>query len=338
MFIQQNISLKHRNTFGIDAYAKEFVEISKVEELVVLVGSFNLTERKFLVIGGGSNILITKDFDGMVIKNTIKGIEKIKEDTDFVWVKSMAGEVWHEFVLYCIGNGYAGLENLSLIPGYVGAAPMQNIGAYGAEIKDTFDALEALEIESGEIISFTNEQCKFGYRESIFKNEAKGKYIIVSVTFKLSKNPKLNISYGAIQQMLEKNGVSNPSIKDVSDAVIAIRKSKLPDPLILGNAGSFFKNPEISEAQFLKLKSQFPQIVGYPVASGNIKLAAGWLIEQCGWKGKQVGNTGAHKDQALVLVNYGGATGNEIWSLAMDIQKSVQEKFGVTINPEVNIV
>ncbi|MEI6507716.1 MAG: UDP-N-acetylmuramate dehydrogenase [Bacteroidota bacterium] len=338
MFIQQNISLKHRNTFGIDAYTKEFVEISKVEELVVLVGSFNLTERKFLVIGGGSNILITKDFDGMVIKNTIKGIEKIKEDTDFVWVKSMAGEVWHEFVLYCIGNGYAGLENLSLIPGYVGAAPMQNIGAYGAEIKDTFDALEALEIESGEIISFTNEQCKFGYRESIFKNEAKGKYIIVSVTFKLSKNPKLNISYGAIQQMLEKNGVSNPSIKDVSDAVIAIRKSKLPDPLILGNAGSFFKNPEISEEQFLKLKSQFSEIVGYPVASGNIKLAAGWLIEQCGWKGKQVGNTGAHKDQALVLVNYGGATGNEIWSLAMDIQKSVQEKFGVTINPEVNIV
>jgi len=336
--IQYNISLKPYNTFGIDATANEFVEITTIDELIVLVSTFNFSSRKILVVGGGSNLLLTKDFDGMVIKNSIKGIEMINEDENHIWVKAMGGEIWHEFVLYCIEKGFGGIENLSLIPGCVGAAPMQNIGAYGVEIKDTFSSLDAVEIETGNMVTFNNSDCKFGYRESIFKNEAKGKYIIVSVTFCLNKHPNFNITYGAIQQTLDKNGVKDISVKAISDAVIEIRTSKLPNPKVLGNAGSFFKNPEISNTEFEKLKLQFPNIVGYPTLNGNTKLAAGWLIEQCGWKGKKVGNTGAHKDQALVLVNYGGASGNEIWQLAMDIQHSVKEKFGITINPEVNIV
>lgn len=338
MFIQQNISLKESNTFGIEAHTKEFVEVTNVEELLVLVSTFNFSSRKILVIGGGSNLLLTQDFDGMVIKNSIKGMELINEDENHVWIKVMSGEKWHDFVLYSIDKDYAGIENLSLIPGCVGAAPMQNIGAYGVEIKDTFSSLEAVEIETGNLVTFTNAECKFGYRESIFKNEAKGKFIIVSVTFKLNKHPNFNITYGAIQQTLDKNGVKKISVKAISDAVIEIRTSKLPNPKVLGNAGSFFKNPEIPTTEFDRLKIQFPTIVGYPTLNGNIKLAAGWLIEQCGWKGKKVGNVGSHKDQALVIVNYGGATGNEIWQLAMDIQQSVKEKFGVTINPEVNII
>jgi UDP-N-acetylmuramate dehydrogenase len=338
MNIQYNKSLKPFNTFGIEAQSKEFVEVKSLEELQLLVSMFDFTSRNLLVLGGGSNMLITKDFEGMVIKNSIKGIEVINENEDYVWVKAMAGEVWHEFVLFCIENNYAGVENLSLIPGCVGAAPMQNIGAYGVEIKDTFYSLQAIEVSTSDLIEFTNADCKFGYRESIFKQDAKGKYIIVSVTFKLNKHPKLNITYGAIQQTLDKNGITEPSIKSISDAVIEIRTSKLPNPKILGNAGSFFKNPEISNEQFEQLKLQFPGIVGYPASAGHTKLAAGWMIEQCGWKGKRVGNTGSHKDQALVLVNYGDATGNEIWQLAMDIQQSVKEKFGVVINPEVNII
>ena len=338
MKIQYRISLKPYNTFGIVATTNEFVEVTTLDELVVLVSTFNFAARKILVIGGGSNLLLTKDFDGMVIKNSIKGIELINEDENFVWLKASAGERWHDFVLYAIDHGYSGIENLSLIPGCVGAAPMQNIGAYGVEIKDTFSSLEAIEIETGNIVTFTNSECKFGYRESVFKNELKGKYIIVSVTFRLNKHPNFNITYGAIQQTLDKNGVKEMSVKAISDAVIEIRTTKLPNPKILGNAGSFFKNPEIPNTEFDKLKMQFPTIVGYPTSNGNIKLAAGWLIEQCGWKGKKVGNTGSHKDQALVLVNYGDATGNEIWKLAMDIQQSVKEKFGVTIHPEVNII
>jgi len=338
MFIQQNISLRECNTFGIEANAREFVEVTTLDELNVIVSNFNLSERKVMVLGGGSNILLTQDFDGMIIKNSIKGIYVVKEDADHVWVKAMAGEVWHEFVMYCIKNNLAGVENLSLIPGYVGAAPMQNIGAYGVEIKDVFDSLEAIEMETGEITGFTKADCKFGYRESIFKNEAKGKYIIISVTFRLNKNAELNVSYGAIKQTLEKNGVVKPTIKAISDTVIAIRKSKLPDPHVLGNAGSFFKNPEIPNEQFGKLKEKFPAIVGYPASDGFTKVAAGWMIEQCGWKGKRVGNTGSHIEQSLVLVNYGGATGSEIWKLALDIQFSVKEMFGIIIQPEVNIV
>jgi UDP-N-acetylmuramate dehydrogenase len=338
MNIQQNISLKPLNTFGIDASAKEFVDIQSREELEVLCCNFNLADRKVLVLGGGSNMLLTKDVDGMVIKISIKGIDVIQEDNDHVWIKAMAGEVWHDLVLWTISRGYGGLENLSLIPGCVGASPMQNIGAYGVEIKNTFVSLEAITIDGGEFREFDHNECKFGYRESIFKQEAKGKYIIVSVTFKLSKKPVLNLSYGAIQQTLAKHHIEHPTVKAVSDAVIEIRSSKLPDPKVLGNAGSFFKNPEIPNTQFELLKLQFPDIVGYPTTEGYTKVAAGWMIEQCGWKGKVVGHTGSHKDQALVLVNYGGATGSEIWQLAMDIQASVQRKFGVTINPEVNII
>lgn len=338
MKIQQNISLKPYNTFGIDVYAREFVEVNNLDELCILCAAFNLSDRKLLVLGGGSNVLLTQDFDGMVIKMNLKGITVVGDNDDYTWLKAMSGEVWHDFVLNCIDRDLSGVENLSLIPGCVGASPMQNIGAYGVEIKDTFDSLEAVEIATGELVKFTNADCKFGYRESIFKHEAKGKYIIASVTFKLNKKHKFNITYGAIQQTLEKNGVTTPTVKAISDAVINIRESKLPNPKVLGNAGSFFKNPEIPDAQFDALKTEYPTIVGYPASAGHIKVAAGWLIEQCGWKGKVVGHAGSHKDQALVLVNYGGATGNEIWQLAMDIQASVQQKFGVSINPEVNVI
>lgn len=338
MVIYQNISLKPYNTFGIDVNASHFVRVNTIEEVQVLCTAFNLAERNKLVFGGGSNLLLTKDFDGMAVKIDLKGIDKIKETEDFVWVKAMSGEVWHHLVMYSVENNWGGIENLSLIPGCVGAAPMQNIGAYGVEIKDTFDELFAVEIESGKLVRFTNEECKFGYRESVFKNEVKDKYIIVSVTFKLSKNPKINISYGAIQETLNKKGILQPSIKDVSDAVIEIRKSKLPDPKELGNSGSFFKNPEIALSEYEILKSKHPTMPGYPVGSDKIKVPAGWLIEQCGFKGKRIGNTGSHKDQALVLVNYGGASGNEIYALALDIQKTVFQNFGISITPEVNII
>lgn len=338
MHIFQNKSLKPYNTFGIEAKAEQFVEVNTSEEVQVLCQTFNLVDRKLLVLGGGSNILLTGDFSGMVIKVNLKGLDVIREDENHVWVKAMAGEKWHDFVVYCVNRNFAGVENLSLIPGCVGAAPMQNIGAYGAEIKDTFEELFAIEIESGKLVKFNNKDCGFGYRESVFKNELKGKYIIISVTFKLSKNPNLNTTYGAIQETLNKKGISNPSIKEVSEAVIAIRQSKLPDPKELGNSGSFFKNPEIHNEKFKSLKNQFPKMPGYPTNNGMIKIAAGWLIEQCGWKGKVVGNTGAHKNQALVLVNYGEATGAEILNLAKAIQESVQQKFGIQINPEVNII
>lgn len=336
--IQQNISLKQYNTFGIDVNAKEFVSVDTLEELQILCQAFNLNERKLLIMGGGSNLLLTDHFNGMVIHVNLKGIQVMHENDEHVWIKSMAGEVWHKFVLWCVERNFAGLENLSLIPGYVGAAPMQNIGAYGVELKHTFDSLEAVEIATGEIKKFTNDECKFGYRESIFKHEAKGKYIIASVTFKLNKKPLFNTTYGAIQQTLEKMQVNELSIKAISDAVIAIRSSKLPDPKVLGNAGSFFKNPEIDVQQYEQLKANFPELVAYPAGKDKVKLAAGWLIEQCGWKGKVVGHTGSHKDQALVLVNYGNATGQEILDLAQQIQISVKEKFGVDIVPEVNVI
>lgn len=338
MNIQQHVSLKALNTFGIDAKAREFVDIHTKEELVVLCSNFNLAERNLLILGGGSNVLLTRDVAGMVIKISIKGISIVDETNDHVWVKANAGEIWHDLVLWTIAHGYGGLENLSLIPGCVGAAPMQNIGAYGVELKNSFHELEAVAINGGTVHSFTNEQCKFGYRESIFKQEAKGKYIITAVVFKLNKHPQLNTSYGAIQQQLAVSKITQPTIQNVSDAVIAIRSSKLPNPKVLGNAGSFFKNPEIPTSQFEGLKQQFPEMVGYPAAAGFTKVAAGWLIEQCGWKGKRVGNTGAHKDQALVLVNYGGATGDEIINLAKTIQESVLQKFGINIQPEVNVI
>jgi UDP-N-acetylmuramate dehydrogenase len=338
MRIFRNISLKPYNTFGIEANASQFVELKTLEEVQVLCTTFNLSDRKLLILGGGSNILLTKDFDGMAIKISLKGIEIIKETENEVWVQAMAGETWHSFVTHCVDNNWAGIENLSLIPGCVGAAPMQNIGAYGTEIKAVFSHLKAVEIATGELVEFSNEACEFGYRESVFKNKLKGKYISVSVVFKLNKKPVLNYSYGAIQEVLKEKGITSPTIQDISNAVIAIRQSKLPNPAELGNAGSFFKNPEIPAEQYQQLKAEFPEIPGYPAPNNQVKVPAGWLIEQCQWKGKIVGNTGAHKNQALVLVNYGNATGNEILNLAKQIQDTVYNQFKINISPEVNII
>jgi UDP-N-acetylmuramate dehydrogenase len=338
MRIFQNISLKPYNTFGIEANASQFVELQTLEEVQVLCQTFNLTDRKLLILGGGSNILLTKDFDGMALKINLKGIEIVKENDEEVWVQAMAGESWHSFVTYCVEKNWGGVENLSLIPGCVGAAPMQNIGAYGTEIKAVFSSLKAVEIATGEMVEFNNEACEFGYRESVFKNKYKGKYIIVSVIFKLNKKPILNVSYGAIQDVLNEKGITSPTIQDISNAVIAIRQSKLPNPAELGNAGSFFKNPEIPAEQYQRLKNEFPEIPGYPAPNNQVKVPAGWLIEQCQWKGKIVGNTGAHKNQALVLVNYGNATGNEILNLAKQIQDSVYNQFKINISPEVNLI
>jgi UDP-N-acetylmuramate dehydrogenase len=334
---EQNKSLKKYNTFGLDVNASHFISIHSIDELIAVLKDDHFFDIQKMFLGGGSNVLLTKDFHGLIIHNNLKGIEVVGRDADFVFVKAASGEGWHDFVLYCIDKGFGGVENMSLIPGSVGAGPMQNIGAYGVEMKDVFYELEALNLSSLQVEKFSNADCKFGYRESVFKNEKKGQYFIVSVTFRLSLNPTVNTTYGAIQQQLSAMNVEYPTIKDVSDAVIAIRSSKLPNPAVLGNSGSFFKNPEISVNEYERLKNEFPNVVAYPTNNGY-KLAAGWLIEQCGWKGKVVGNCGSHKDQALVIVNYGNATGDEIYSLALAIQDSVFEKFRVKIIPEVNIV
>lgn len=336
--IQQDFSLQAFNTFGIEAQARFFAEVQSNEDLMSLLFFKGFKNIHRLILGGGSNILLTQDFEGLVIKIGIKGIEKIREDEESVWVNVGAGENWHEFVLYCLDNGWNGVENLSLIPGTVGAAPMQNIGAYGVEIKEVFDSLVAINMTNGEPRTFTKEECKFGYRESIFKNELKNQYAIVNVTFRLTKKANFNISYGAVAQTLADMGVTTLSAKAISQAVIKIRQSKLPNPEQIGNAGSFFKNPEISKQLFEGLKEKYPSIPSYPIDEQRVKVPAGWLIEQCGWKGKRIGNTGAHKDQALVLVNYGGATGQEIKSLAEQIQQSVLEKFGIHLSMEVNII
>lgn len=373
MIIQKDISLFPFNTFGIDAKAKYFVELVSVKKCRKFFSVEEFKSMPKLILGGGSNILFTKDFEGIVIKNKIEGIEVVKEDADFIYVKVGAGVVWHEFVEYCLKNNYAGTENLSLIPGTVGAAPMQNIGAYGVELKDVCHEVEAIKIASSDttVKIFTNEDCRFGYRESIFKKDKKNQYIITSVIFRLRKKPVFNTSYGAIEAELKKmedggwRMEDGLSIQKISAAVCSIRKSKLPNPAELGNAGSFFKNPTVSAEKFESLKKNYPDIVGYPLSpssrpfshsplppfkekwvseeaekrgSEDVKLAAGWLIEQCGWKGKRMGNAGVHKNQALVLVNYGGATGQEIYQLALQIQNSVEEKFGVLLDMEVNIV
>ena len=334
---EQNKSLKNYNTFGLDVNASHFISIHSIDELIAVLKDDHFYDIQKMFLGGGSNVLLTKDFHGLIIHNNLKGIEVVGRDADFVFVKAASGEGWHDFVLYCIENGFGGVENMSLIPGSVGAGPMQNIGAYGVEMKDVFYELEALNLATLQLEKFSNADCKFGYRESVFKNEKKDQYFIVAVTFRLSLNPTVNTTYGAIQQQLSAMNVEYPTIKDVSDAVIAIRSSKLPNPAVLGNSGSFFKNPEISVNEYERLKNEFPSVVAYPTNNGY-KLAAGWLIEQCGWKGKVVGNCGSHKDQALVLVNYGNASGDEIYQLALAIQQSVLDKFQVKIIPEVNIV
>jgi UDP-N-acetylmuramate dehydrogenase len=338
MNIQQDISLKAYNTFGIAAKAKYFTEVRSAAELQAVLTDPAYSSLPKLILGGGSNLLFTQDYDGLVIRIDIQGIEKINEDAQHVYIQAGAGVVWHQLVLYCIEHEFAGIENLSLIPGTVGAAPMQNIGAYGVEIKEIFDSLEAVHIETGKSRVFTNEECHFGYRESIFKKELRGQYVITSVVFRLGKFPAFNISYGAIQDTLKQMNVDNLTLRAVSDAVIHIRRSKLPDPAEIGNAGSFFKNPEIPTPQYEALKEQYPQIPGYVTSPETIKVPAGWLIEQCGWKGKRVGDTGVHKNQALVLVNYGNAKGKEIKALSEEVQKSVFEKFNIHLHPEVNFI
>ncbi|MFT3911197.1 MAG: UDP-N-acetylmuramate dehydrogenase [Ferruginibacter sp.] len=339
MIIQQDISLKHLNTFGIDVWAKYFSIFTSINDLQeIFEGNAKGQTPNPLILGGGSNILFTKNVNGLVLKNEIKGIEKINEDDDHVYIQAGAGENWHSFVMHCLENNYAGIENLALIPGNVGASPMQNIGAYGVEIKDTFHSLEAFNIEEKKTVSFNKADCAFGYRESVFKNKYKGQFIITSVTYKLNKNPVFNISYGAIKEELEKMKLHELNIRNIAQAVMNIRSSKLPDPKVIGNAGSFFKNPEIDIILFEKLLAQFPNIVGYKLNDGKVKLAAGWLIEHCGWKGYRKGDAGCHEKQALVLVNYGNAKGSEIFDLSTEILMSVKDKFNVTLEREVNII
>jgi len=335
--IQQNVSLKNFNSFGIEASAKYFAEISHEDELKELFMDPKWKDAPRLVMGGGSNMLLLNDYDGLVIRMNIRGIEH-RISHDDVFVEAGAGEVWNDLVTYAVAHQYAGLENLSLIPGSVGASPIQNIGAYGVELKDVFESCRAFEIATGEFKTFTNADCGFGYRESVFKTELKGQYIIVSVKFHLSLKPNLNLKFGAIEQELHHRGIFEPTIKDVSQAVSHIRVSKLPDPSTIGNAGSFFKNPVIGTEQFLSVLQRYPDVVNYPAGDGLVKLAAGWLIEQCGWKGKTVGNTGTWKNQALVLVNHGGATGTEIYALSSQIIDSVYTKFGVLLEREVNMI
>jgi UDP-N-acetylmuramate dehydrogenase len=336
--VQQDISLKPYNSFSINAKAMQFAVCTNVIDLPGIFEAVTKKEMPHLVLGGGSNILFTKDFDGLVVKNEIKGITIVREEEQYVYVKAGAGENWHQLVLHCVQQGWGGIENLALIPGCVGASPIQNIGAYGVELKDFFYALEAWHINDKCNIGFKNDDCRFGYRDSIFKNEYKNKLFITSVTLRLQKQPKINTSYQALEQELQKAGTTTPGIKDVCEAVIRIRSSKLPDPAVIGNAGSFFKNPIVSNEQFHQLQLQYPKIIGYAAPGGKYKLAAGWLIETCGFKGVRRGDAGCHEKQALVLVNHGNATGEEIWQLSENILTSVYEKFGVLLEREVNVI
>jgi len=337
MTVEQNISLKKYNTFGISANAKFFCEVNSINDLTQVLQMEEFPEK--FIISGGSNMLITQDITALVVHINIKGKEIISETEDYVILKVMAGENWHQLVLWTLENGYGGLENMSLIPGNTGTAPIQNIGAYGVELKDTFKSCEAMEIVTQQLQTFTKEDCQFGYRDSYFKNEGKGKYIITSVTFRLSKrNHSLNTSYGAIEQELEKQKVAQPTITAISDAVIAIRQSKLPDPAELGNSGSFFKNPMVSKIEFDIFTKNHPKAPFYKISEDEYKIPAGWLIEQCGFKGKRFGDAGVHKDQALVLVNHDKASGSEILALADKIMEAVALKFNIQITPEVNII
>lgn len=337
MEIHPNFSLRKHNTFGIEAKAKQFVAVHSVQDLETILIE-NKSQKKF-ILGGGSNMLLTKDIDALVIHIDLKGKKIIEENDAFVWVESQAGESWHEFVLWTIDQNFGGLENMSLIPGNVGTTPVQNIGAYGTEIKDTFVSCQAMTIATQTIKTFTKEACHFGYRESVFKNDAKDQYIITSVIFKLTKkNHKINTSYGDITAELAKKNIQIPTLKEVSDAVIAIRQSKLPDPKELGNSGSFFKNPILLKSDFEKILKQFPEMKYFDISETEVKVPAGWLIEQAGFKGKRFGDAGVHKNQALVLVNYGNATGQEILNVSKDIQDSIFKKFGIHIEAEVNVI
>ncbi|MGB3343328.1 MAG: UDP-N-acetylmuramate dehydrogenase [Aequorivita sp.] len=337
MRIEENKSLKEFNTFGIECRARYFVSVESVDDLKQLLSS--KPSQELFVLGGGSNMLLTDDLDSFVLHINLKGIEVVAENESHVFIKAMAGEDWHQFVQYCIANDFGGLENLSLIPGNVGTAPIQNIGAYGVELKDVFESCQAIEIETLKEKVFQKMDCAFEYRNSVFKNKFKGKYIITSVIFKLTKaNHKTNTAYGDIQKILAERKIENPSIKDVSEAVIAIRQSKLPDPKKLGNSGSFFKNPVLDSETFQTFRRNFPEAPFYEVSATQFKIPAAWLIENAGFKGKRFGDAGVHKNQALVLVNYGAATGKEIWELALRIQEKVKEMTGIYLEPEVNVL
>jgi UDP-N-acetylmuramate dehydrogenase len=341
MQVHQNFSLTHYNTFGIDAYAKYFAKFHSSEELSLLLKN-QKNVSSIMILGGGSNILFTKNFDGLILKNEMPGIEMIDEDEESVYIKVGAGINWHNFVMYCVHNNYGGVENLSLIPGNVGASPMQNIGAYGVEIKDVFYELEAFHLKEKFIKKFIAAECEFGYRESVFKKRCKDQFAILNVTYQLKKIPVFNISYGAIEKELEQMNVKELSVKAISDAIIRIRTSKLPDPKVIGNAGSFFKNPVIGLHEFHELnellqlrKIHFPF---YKIDEDHYKIPAGWLIEQCGWKGYRKADAGCYEKQALVLVNYGNATGKGIYDLSEEIRISVKEKFRINLEREVNIM
>ncbi|HSW68581.1 MAG TPA: UDP-N-acetylmuramate dehydrogenase [Gammaproteobacteria bacterium] len=338
LFVQQNASLKPFNTFGIEANARYFANIHHTEELLTVLSQNIFHDMPKLILGEGSNVLFTQNYPGLVIKNSIKGVQKIAEDRKHVWLKVGAGENWHDFVMFCISEGYSGIENLSLIPGTIGAAPIQNIGAYGVELCDVFSELEAWDLLNNEIRIFKREDCQFAYRESIFKHLYKNRFSILSVSFCLHKQPEFHIEYGDIRKTLEIMQVKDLSVKAISDAVIHIRRSKLPDPKELGNAGSFFKNPFVSPDHFTQLQKTFPNIPSFPAENTDlIKIPAGWLIEQCGWKGKRFGDVGVYEKQALILVNYHAGKGSAILELAQNIQKSVQEKFSVELVPEVRV-
>ena len=340
MQVQQNYSLKKGNTFGLDVYAAYCAKFHNGDELHELMENYQQIPLK-MVLGGGSNVLFTKNYDGLILRNKIPGIKVIREDEEHVFVKAGAGVRWHDFVTYCVESNFGGVENLSLIPGNVGASPMQNIGAYGVEIKDVFYELEAFDLNEKNVRIFSTVECKFGYRESVFKKELKNQFAILNVTFRLNKNPSFNISYGAIESELKSMNIENLNIKAISDAVIKIRSSKLPDPRFIGNAGSFFKNPVINKNTLANMKMAAPsdlEIPFYEIDEEHFKIPAGWLIEQCGWKGYRKRDAGCYDKQALVLVNYGHASGKEIYDLSEEIKISVLEKFGIELEREVNIM
>lgn len=336
--VKTDVDLQPYNTLNISATARYFAAVESQSQLKEILTHSQTDGLNIKVLGGGSNILLTDDFDGLILHIEIMGREVIKETDEHVWLKIGAGENWHEIVRFCVEKGWGGIENLSLIPGTVGAAPIQNIGAYGVELEEVFEWLEAVDIEGKETWRYEKRHCEFDYRDSIFKGELKGIVIVTDVVLKLSKNPELNTSYGAIQAKLKERGITDPTIKDISDVVIDIRNSKLPHPDTLGNAGSFFKNPIVDEQIYKRIKEEYPNVPGYPMEDGEMKVPAGWLIEETGWKGKVVGNTGTYEQQALVIVNHGGATGKEIWQLAERIRESVEDKFGIELVPEVNII
>ena len=338
MTIERDADLRPYNTFGVPVRAAALAGFTSETELRALLTSPGLSGLDRLILGGGSNMLFTRDWPGVVLRNGVPGIEVVSEDAERVTVRAGAGVVWHDLVMHTVAQGWGGLENMSLIPGRVGAGPMQNIGAYGAELKDTFDHLEALRISDGAIVRFSKAECRFGYRESFFKREGRDQFVIMRVAFTLNKRPQVNVGYGSIKGELEKRGITSPTIRDVSDAVIAIRSSKLPDFKVLGNAGSFFKNPTVSAAEAERIKAVLPELVTFPGAEGTVKLAAGQLIEKAGWKGFRENGYGVHKDQALVLVNHGGATGGQLYELSTRVLESVRERFGVELEREVNII